>query len=182
MNQHRNRRLRAAAVVTALAAAVLTGCGSAAGPGARPPASAVGGPSKAAKIVCADEAKEDISGALGVDTTRPLAPVWSNGLYSCRYVYPDGSMLLSVKDLPDAAATAAYFTALRNTVGNPTALDGLGEASFAEPDGSVVVRKDDTVLVVDVSGLPATVGKPVRPRASAARTVATTVLICWKEG
>ncbi|WP_161790177.1 hypothetical protein [Streptacidiphilus carbonis] len=47
---------------------------------------------------------------------------------------------------------------------------------------SVKDLPDATVLTVDVSALPAGFGKPARSRASAARTVATIVLICWKEG
>jgi hypothetical protein len=82
-----------------------------------------------------------VRGAPPRRSAQPVRPTWSDRLYSCRYVYPGGSMLLSVKDLPDA-----------------------------------------TVLTVDVSALPAGFGKPARSRASAARTVATTVLICWKEG
>jgi hypothetical protein len=58
---------------------------------------------------------------------------------------------------------------------------GLGAAAFTRTDGSAVVRKDRMVLVVDVSKLPATFGKPPRTRAGTALTVATTIMICWKE-
>ncbi|MFC1442706.1 hypothetical protein ABUW04_31080 [Streptacidiphilus sp. N1-10] len=170
-------------VGAALLLLTVAGCASAR-PAASATPTAVGtaGPSSAARIVCAAEAQEDISGALGIDTTEPVSPNWKDRLYSCRYVYRDGSMLLSVKDLPDGAATRAWFDGLRQAAPGATPLTGLGDAAFAEPDGTVVLRKDATVLTVDVSALPTTFGKPVRPRASAARTVATTVLICWKEG
>ena len=177
------RRGAAVAVTVALAAGGAAGCAS--GPRADAPAAAVAsrtdGPSDAAHIVCTDTARTEITGALGLDTTEPLAPTWSDHTYACRYAFAEGSMLLSVKDLPDAAATTAWFGSLRTAAAGSTALTGMGDGAFQEPDGTVVVRKDDDVLVVDVRSLPATVGKPVRPRAVAARTVAQTVMICWKE-
>jgi len=176
------RRGAVAAVTSVLVAGGIAGCTS----GHRITASTTvttarsDGPSDAAHIVCTDTARNEITGALGIDTTKPLAPTWSDHTYSCRYVFTDGSLLLSVKDLPDAAATTAWFDSLRTAAGS-TPLSGMGDGAIQQPDGNVVVRKDDAVLVVDVTALPASVGKPVRPRAVAARTVAQTVMICWKE-
>ena len=189
---YRRRRVLPWAVAPAAAAAllatVLTGCASsqAAEPAAStPPPTLVSrlaeGPSDAAHLVCTTTADNEITGALGIDTTKPLAPTWKDHLYSCRYVFADGSMLLSVKDLGSAAATTSWFDGLRDAAPGSTPLSGMGDGAFQRADGSVVVRKDQAVLVVDVTALPANVGKPVRPRAVAARTVAQTVLICWKE-
>ncbi|MER5862991.1 hypothetical protein [Kitasatospora sp. NPDC002040] len=140
------------------------------------------GPSDEARLVCTGRTAEHISGALGVAARSPLQPSWSEDVYACDYAYPDGStMRLSVKDLADAGATTAYFEAKRAVAGPVTVLEGMGEGAFERADGSVVVRKDNTVLVVDVSALAATLGTPPRPRANVARTVATTVLICWVE-
>ncbi|MFC1412598.1 hypothetical protein ACEZCY_26760 [Streptacidiphilus sp. N1-12] len=186
------------AATALLVAGVVTGCGSSQSTGrpvADPSAAVTGaatvpataaatqsdGPSDAAHIVCTDTAETQITGALGIDVTKPLAPTWTGRTYSCRYVFSTGSMRLSVKDLPDQAATTAWFTSLRTAAPGSTTLGGMGEGAFQEPNGNVVVRKDNAVLVVDVTALPATVGLPVRPRATAARTVAQTVLICWKE-
>lgn len=177
--------------VLALAAALalaLGGCASAghgaAGLGAAPTpgaAATTDGPSDAAHLVCTGTAENEITGALGIRTTEPLAPTWTDHVYACRYAFADGSMRLSVKDLPDDAGTTAWFDSLHIAATGSTALSGMGDGAFQEPNGTVVVRKDHAVLVVDVAALPATVGKPVRPRATAARTVAQTVLICWKE-
>ena len=145
-------------LVGAVLLMTVAGCASArpaTGGTPTPAAAGPAGPSAAARIVCADEAQEDISGALGTDTTEPVSPTWKDRLYSCRYVYRDGSMLLSVKDLPDAAATRAWYDGLRTAAPGTTPLTGLGDAAFAEPDGTVVLRKDTTVLTVDVSALPA---------------------------
>jgi hypothetical protein len=178
----------------AVALLLVLGGGGCAGPAATANGAASGtaraaglpdwnGPSDAAHLVCTTDAVQDISGALGLVLTEPLAPVFKDHLYSCAYHYPGAVLTLSVKDLADPAATTAWFASLRGAAGpGAAALGGLGEAAFQEADGTVVLRKDDTVLVVDVSALPAQVGKPPRSRAAAARTVATTVLICWKEG
>lgn len=139
------------------------------------------GPSDAAHLVCTSEAVEEISGALGLTLTRPLAPTWTDHRYACTYHYPVGPLQLSVKDLSDAAATTAWFAGLRDAGGAVTPVSGMGDQAFQRADGTVVVRKDTTVLVVDVAALPAQLGNPSRARAVAARTVATTVLICWKE-
>ncbi|WP_405020829.1 hypothetical protein OHV05_32100 [Kitasatospora sp. NBC_00070] len=165
---------------------VLTGCGGTpAAPPSSPSRSAPAlaqGPSDEARLVCTGRTAEHISGALGIAARSPLQPTWTEGVYACDYVYPDGStMRLAVKDLPDAAATTAYFEAKRVVAGEVTPLEGMGEGAFARADGSVVVRKDDNVLVVDVTALPAAFGAPPRSRANVARTVATTVLICWVE-
>ncbi|WP_457028594.1 hypothetical protein [Kitasatospora sp. P5_F3] len=140
------------------------------------------GPSDEARLVCTGRTAEHISGALGVAARTPLQPSWAEQVYACDYVYPDGSTIrLAVKDLPDAAATSAFFEAKRAVAGPVTVVDGMGEGAFARADGSVVVRKDNAVLTVDVAALPATFGAPPRSRANVALTVATTVLICWVE-
>ncbi|MEV6012062.1 hypothetical protein AB0M29_35330 [Streptomyces sp. NPDC051976] len=143
-----------------------------------PDTAAATGPSKAAALVCSYEAAEDIEGALGVSTTEPPKAVWSDHVNSCSYRYPSGTIRLSVEDLPDASAVTASFSAAQ-AAERASPLPGMGEQAFSVADGSVFVRKDLTVLHVDVSALPARLG--TRTRSQVARTVATTVLICWKE-
>jgi hypothetical protein len=75
-------------------------------------------------------------------------------MYSCQYVYPAGEMVLSVKVLPDAAATTGYYTAAQHAAAGVSPLPGLGDAAFAGQAGSTVVRKDFKVRTVDVSKLP----------------------------
>ena len=57
--------------------------------------------------------------------------------------------------------------------------DGATSAAFATKDGSVYVRKDFKVLKVDVSKLPASVGKTPISRADAAVSVAQLIMGCW---
>jgi hypothetical protein len=124
-------------------------------------------------------ASRQAAAAAGVQLSQPPAPTWSDHLYSCRYGYPSGVLVLSVKELTDAAATADYYAAMQHSVADQVAVTGLGDAAFAGPDGSTFVRKDFKVLRVDVAGLPAQFGQPPRSRADVASTAATIVMNCW---
>jgi hypothetical protein len=178
-------------LIALVAASLLAACGST-GSSATPvsPATTTTRPaaetnaaviSVSTKMICG-EAAEDIADQLGTNTTRPLVPTWKDHVYSCRYEYPDGAMLLSVKQLGDATATAAYFRGLRSRLGLRSELGGLGQGAFTTKDDSVVVRKDFKVLVVDVHELPSTFGTPPDTRANAAITVAATIMGCWTGG
>ncbi len=116
---------------------------------------------------------------LGVKTAAPLSPTWVDHLYSCRYVYANGSMVLSVKELSNASETTAYFEGLGSQLGNTGPLTGLGQGAFTTRNGSVVARKDYKVLLVDVSGLPAQFGVPATSSADVAISVADTIMGCW---
>lgn len=63
--------------------------------------------------------------------------------------------------------------------GNVGPLGNLGQGAFTTTDGSVVVRKDWKVLLVDISGLPARFGVPPTSAADVADTVADVILGCW---
>jgi len=58
-------------------------------------------------------------------------------------------------------------------------LQGLGQGAFQTTDGSVVVRKDWKVLLVDTSGLPARFGVPATTSGEVAVTVGDIILGCW---
>ncbi|MEV7216516.1 hypothetical protein AB0O31_25925 [Kitasatospora cineracea] len=191
----RLRRTAALLLLPLLPLLAATGCGSAAAPAAAPPpASAAASPAAAASssgapdrpsdatsMICNPYFRQELAGALGTDITQPLAPTWEKRVYSCAYHYPDGSMTLSVKELPDAATALAQYDGLRGSAGPVTDLNGLGEAAYKRADGTTVVRKDSFVLTVDVAKLPETFGTPPRSRADVAVMTATTVMICWQE-
>jgi hypothetical protein len=61
-------------------------------------------------------------------------------------------------------------------------LDGIGEVAFYTRNRSIVARKDNKVLLVDVSGLPPEFGKPPGPPATVSRTIATVIMGCWSGG
>ncbi|WP_377270062.1 hypothetical protein [Peterkaempfera sp. SMS 1(5)a] len=178
--------MRAVAAVLLMLAAT-AGCASGGAPAVGTPRSsaagtAPGSPAAATMMICADEIREEIAGALGTELSAPLSPHWADHVYSCTYDYGGGrSMRLSVEELPDPAAASARLGRLRAGAVGSRAVNGLGDAAFARGDGSAVALRDRMVLTVDVSRLPAVFGTPPRPRAGVALTVATTVMICWKE-
>jgi hypothetical protein len=132
-------------------------------------------------MVCSTEAQSDLAAALGVRPSQPPASTWEDRLFTCRYVYPDGVLVLAVKDLPDEAATTAYFTSMRDRSAPAVVIPALGQAAFAAPDGSTFLRKDFAVLHVDVGGLPERFGQPPRARAGIAVIAATVIMTCWTE-
>lgn len=130
-------------------------------------------------MVCSKEAEKEINYALGIAPVVPLSPTWADHVYSCRYRYRDGAIVLSVKELSSYPETKAYFAMLGHRLGDTGALTGLGQGAFSTRNGSVVVRKDYKVLLVDVGGLPARFGRPATSAADVAITVADVVMACW---
>jgi hypothetical protein len=108
-------------------------------------------PSKIAQMVCQSEARADIASALG-ETATVSSPTWRDHVYSCDYRYRTGSMKLSIKELSSWTQTTDYFNGLATELGKTRVLQGLGQGAFQTTDGSVVVRKDWKVLLVDSSG------------------------------
>jgi hypothetical protein len=137
-------------------------------------------PSVSAKLICAHETQTELAAVLGVHTTKPVVPTWTNHLYSCRYTYHNGVIALSLKELSSKTETDSYFTSLARRLGQtqrPRTLDR--GVLFTTKNQSVVVRKDYKVLLVDISGLPAQFGAPPFSRANIALAVAATILDCW---
>jgi hypothetical protein len=180
--------------VVALTVAVLltaAACGSSSAPGAsrattssssatasHTPLPAGNLPSEISKMVCASEAQQKAAAVMGV-TAVVKTPVWSEHLYSCQYTYPNGAFTLSVKELSSWQQTLSYFKGLGSKLGRSKTLYELGQGAFQVQDGSVVVRKDWKVLLVDVSGLPSRFGSPSAPRGLVAQGVAELILGCW---
>lgn len=136
-------------------------------------------PSKSARMVCESEAQKDLAGALGVTPTLVTPPTWVDHVYSCSYVYPDGTLTLSVKELSSAAQTTRYFDQLGKELGRQVNDVGEGQGSFLTKNNSLVVRKEWKVLLVDVTKLPAEFGKPPYPLANIALGVGTIIMGCW---
>lgn len=174
------RRLLPLALVLALSACSAT-APSAPGPtpsSATGPATAGAGPDALTKMICEDEVHTELAGFLGVDTVEPPRPTWVPPVFTCVYAYADGRFTMTVWEQPDKAATEAYF---KSKSDGGTVLRGLGEAAATLPDGSVVLRKDTKVLLVDVSTLPKQFGQPPSDPAHAALTIAQVVMHCWIE-
>ncbi len=173
----------AVVVIVALISTACSGGGSSSVPSGGPattraPLPAGSSPSEIAKQVCQEEARAEIASALG-EKAVVSQPTWLDHLYSCRYTYPSGSMALSVKELSGWAQTLAYFKNLGVQMGNTRSLANLGQGAFQTTDGSVVVRKDWKVLLVDISDLPGQFGVPPTSSGDVAVTVSDVILGCW---
>lgn len=167
-------------IVGLLLAVLATACGGGAAvtPTTEAPLPAGPTPSKIATMICRYKAVQELDSAIGVDATVST-PTWVDHLYSCRYGYPTGSMLLSVKELSSWGQTKAYFQQLGRQMGHARTIQNLGQGAFQTTNGSMVVRKDWKVLLVDSAGLPAQFGQPPTSSGDVAVTVADVILGCW---
>jgi hypothetical protein len=136
-------------------------------------------PSASAKMICAPEAQAELAVVLGVHTTQPVVPTWTNHTYSCKYTYDNAGFAVSVKELSNQAETDAYFTSLAHWLGQTQRLWTLGQGAFITKNQSVVVRKDYKVLLVNISRLPSQFGVPPYSRGDIALIVAETIMNCW---
>jgi hypothetical protein len=137
-------------------------------------------PSVSARMICRHEAVVDLARVLGARTLRTPVPTWRAHRYTCRFAYRDGSMVLSVTELPTLAGTRAYTRALAHQLGDTGVVGGVGQGAFTTPNGSVVSRKDNKVLLVDVAGLPSMFGHPATTRGEVALTVTQVIFACWR--
>jgi hypothetical protein len=168
-------------VASVLIAMLATACsnGAIASPTTEAPLPARPIPSKIATMICIrQETIQDIDSALGEKATIST-PTWVDHLYSCSYGYPTGSMVLSVKELSSWGQTKAYFAQLARQMGRALVIPNLGQGAFQTTDGSMIVRKDWKVLLVNTAGLPAQFGQPPTSSGEVAVTVADVILGCW---
>jgi hypothetical protein len=135
-------------------------------------------PSHIAKMVCQAEAQKEMADALGLKATV-ADDSWADHRYTCDYVYPTGRFVLSVQEESSWSETFSYYRALGRRLGNVRTLANLGQGAFQTTDGSVVVRKDWKVLLVNISALPAQFAVPPTSAANVAVTVADVILGCW---
>jgi hypothetical protein len=135
-------------------------------------------PSESSKMICSTEAVTDIAASLGV-TAKVSAPTWLNHVYACNYVYPNGVIKLSVKELEGDAQVTATYNQYAKTLGRRPDAISFGQGAFLTTNGSVIVRKDNKVLDIDVSGIPQKFGSPPQTRDNVALSIAATVMSCW---
>jgi hypothetical protein len=139
-----------------------------------------GGPSISARQVCdPNDGQKDIAEALSLTPTSVTRPTWVDQLYTCRYNYPNGSFTLSVKELPGDSQTVDYINQLASRLGQKEQLDGIGQGAFWTTNGSLVARKDDKVLLVDVADLPPRFASPPQAPNAISRVIGTVIMGCW---
>ena len=110
-------------------------------------------------MICEEDVRDEIYGLVGVKISQPLKATWKDHVYSCTYVYPNGKMTLSVKELANKAETDAYYASLATKLHKRKDVAGFPEGAFITTNDSAVVRKDYKVLTVDAAGLPAQFGE-----------------------
>lgn len=141
-------------------------------------------PEPLARQFCNQRAHGEIGTSLGVGPEHVTEGRLARHVYSCRYVFPDGAITLSVRGFPDAAAAQRYSGTLAARLGQRPEAPMLGEGlgAFLTTDGSMIVRKGPDVLQVDVSGLPSQFGAPPQDRSVVALAVAVTIMGHWEPG
>jgi hypothetical protein len=138
-------------------------------------------PSQAALMICAEETRNNIAKILSLAHPSQPEARWADGLYTCTYHVPTGTLRLSVKQSTDPAAARSYFTAQQNSVGKAQTIEGLanlGLPAYQTPDGNVSFVKDNMTLHVDASQL---VADSPPTRTHLAYQIATVILGCWSE-
>jgi hypothetical protein len=154
----------------------VTGAVPASGSNAGPP---TGNPPASAAMICDADIKSKVREALGLAGPPSTEWRWSDGVYTCDYHLPMGRMSLQVTVLAGAPQARTLFDADRaRTLGAQT-LAGLGEGAFGAENGTVLVLKDNQVLVVDTTRLPQVFGANGQRRTDLAYEVASDVMGCW---
>lgn len=136
-------------------------------------------PSTSAQMVCQTEVRKDLAESLGVTPTMVTPPTWVDHLYSCSYVYPNGTLTLSVKELDSAKQTTEYFDQQRAALGHKGGNIAIGQGAFSTTNGSLVARKDWKVLTVDVSKIPPRFGQPPITPTEVGLATGETIMGCW---
>lgn len=142
------------------------------------------GPSAAAKMVCDPEIRERIAQILALPDPPQPASTWSQGLFSCVYGLPTGTLTLSVQESASPAAARINFESLKKRLGPASEIEGLanlGLPASQSSTGTVVFLKDSFTLTADATGLSEPIGPHRITRSALAYQVATDVLACWSE-
>lgn len=149
---------------------------------ASPPASTAG-PREAAKMVCGDQPMDRLTTILSLSQNPHTVSSWANSTFTCTYHLPEGALTISVQEAPDQAKARTYFDAMQALATDATPIEGLANLGFPayETAGSAVFQKDNFVLQVDASALPAAVGPHAISPNELAYQLSTTILACWVE-
>jgi hypothetical protein len=150
--------------------------GSNAGP---PTGKLAGNPPASAAMICDADIKSKVREALGLAGPPSTEWRWSDSVYTCDYHLPMGRMSLQVTVLAGAPQARTLFDADRARTPGAQPLAGLGERAFGTDNGTVLVLKDNQVLVVDTTRLPQEFGANGQRRTDLAYEVASDVMGCW---
>lgn len=172
------RRLPLALVAAPI---LLAGCaGSAAADAPAGTVHAAGAtPPSAALMICSDETRGRVAGALNLDATAAPQSSWAHSVYTCSYPLPMGRLVLSVTVAPTDAAARETLAGMRAQLGTAQPEPGLGQQAYGTATGTLVAVKDNMVLKVDATALPDDLGVTHERRIDLAVVVAAGIFDCW---
>jgi hypothetical protein len=156
------RRLAALAALTG-AVTLVPAVGAAAAPAKSP-----------ATEVCEPMVRNAIEASLGAPLPGPQQGGWAGRTYTCTYPVSGGQLVLRVDDLRTKAKAKAAYGRLATRAPRRTRLNGLGDAAFQAADGRLVAVKDQFLLSIDPSAVPA----PAQ-RSDLAFAAVVAVMGCW---
>jgi hypothetical protein len=175
---HRRSPRIAALLVAALA---IAGCGSATaspsrgGDPSHKTAARVAESSNPADEICEDMTRDNVANQL-TEGRLLGAPVRtkSGSVTTCTYRITGGSLRLAVDERAGDSAARTSFAAAKRAATSPVKVPLLGSDAFTGDDGTTVTVKDDKVLTVDPTDLPAG-----NDRTQIAQSISFEVLTCW---
>jgi hypothetical protein len=99
---------------------------------------------------------------------------WAGHTYTCTYPLTGGQLVLTVDQLRSKVAAKAAYNRLAKATTGRTRLNGLGDAAYQAPNGTLVARKDQFVLNVDPTAAP-----PGVRGADLAFAAVVAIMGCW---
>ena len=145
-----------------------------AGPGTSLAGADAGGSANPATDVCQPMVGNAVVEFLAAPLPAPQHGGWAGHTYTCTYPLRGGQLVLTVKQLPSKAAAKATYDRLAAATKGRTRLNGLGNAAYQAPNGTLVARKDQFVLTVDPTAAP-----PGVRGADLAFAAVVAVMGCW---
>jgi hypothetical protein len=136
-------------------------------------------PPSAARMVCSDEIRTQVAGALGLDGPPTPQDGWADHVYTCTYAVPMGTLVLAVTVAPSDGAAGTELDALRTRRGAADPEQGFGRRAYSAPAGVLVAVKDNLVLEIDATALPDDLGPGHQRRIDVVRLLAAGVFACW---
>jgi hypothetical protein len=136
-------------------------------------------PTSSARMVCSDEIRSQVTGALGLASPPFPKDSWADHVYTCTYAVPMGTLVLAVTVAPSTDAAGSELEALRTQVGASDPEQGFGERAYSAPAGVLVAVKDNLVLTIDARSLPDDLGPGHQRRIDLVRLLAAGVFACW---
>ncbi len=98
----------------------------------------------------------------------------SGNVTTCTYKVTGGSLVMSVAERTTDATARAAFDTTRSSFPGAERVPNLGEAAFSDASGTTVTIKDNKVLTVDPTDLPAG-----NDKTQIAQSLSFAVLTCW---